>query len=342
MAKYFDAFEEFRKQQAQMKSLFNTPAMQMFREQQAQQQAQMKSLFNTPAMQMFREQQAQMKSLINTTTMQMFRKQQKTLQNLINWKIQNLPSMEGIAEKYNIEYPDLNKLMFHEVFSITKNLNYQGLFDDITLEDLSVIDEIIDEFNLDSEPDYKEVNSSDLVGNMTKNELRVEITQAIQDAQSGLSRGMDAKEKIRSYFAGIFTSIGQDVGKFIILTVAQSLFMLMISIATGNHDYDVAKQVSTKVNENETVKTVKKAFVKNPEIERPFGDMGFLRTETKLRTRPSKKSHLASKEPISKNTVIFPVGKKGNWILVEVETKDDFYTGWVEESKVIKFTLESK
>ncbi|MFE4243879.1 hypothetical protein [Peribacillus butanolivorans] len=324
MAKYFDAFEEFRKQQAQMKSLFNTPAMQMFREQQDQ----------------FREQQAQMKSLFNTPAMQMFRKQQKTFQNLIN--LNNSHLMENITKINNLKYPDLNKLMFHEVFSITKDLNYQGLFDDINLDDLSVIDEIIDEFKLDSEPDYKEDNSPDLVGNMTKNELRVEITQAIQDAQSGLSRDMDTKEKIRSYFAGIFTSIGQDVGKFIILAMAQSLFMLMINIAAGNHDYDVAKQVSTKVNENETVKTVKKAFVKNPEIERPFGDMGFLRTESKLRTRPSKKSHLASKEPISKNTVIFPVGKKGHWILVEVETTNGFYTGWIEESKVIKFKLEGK
>ncbi|MGE7687082.1 hypothetical protein [Peribacillus simplex] len=248
----------------------------------------------------------------------------------------------GINKLIKLKYKDLNQTIYSEYFEIAKNLNVKELFDDVNLDDLSVIDEIFDDFELDSKPNYQEDSSPDLVGNMTRNELRVEMTQAIKDAQSGLSKDMDSKEKIRSFFTGLFTSMGQDVAKYIILAVVQVLIAIMINIAASNHDYDVAKQVSAKINENETVKTVKKAFVKNPDIEQPIGEMAFLRTESKLRTRPSNKSHLASKEPVSKNTVIFPIETKGNWILVEVETKDDFYIGWVEESKVIKFTLEGK
>ncbi|CAH0309011.1 hypothetical protein SRABI96_04906 [Peribacillus sp. Bi96] len=254
-------------------------------------------------------------------------------QNIINDV--NLPLGIGID-------PGINEILQGLINrNLTKTITVKGLFNDITVDDLSVFDEIFDDFKLDSEPDYQEGSSSDSV-DMTRKELGVEMTQAIQDAQLDVSKDMGPKERIKSFFNSVFNSMGQDVAKGIMWTLIFTCIALIHAIASNNHDFEVGKLVTEKISENDTVTMVKKAFVKNPEIKKPKVNLGFLRTESKLRTRPSNKSHLVSKEPISKNTVIFPVEKKGNWILVEVDTKDDLYIGWVEESKVIKFKLEGK
>lgn len=335
MSKFYDPFESMRKQQQYLNKIFNPPAMQVMREQQ---------------------------NFVNRMTMknltgfgQLNSGLAKLNQNFNNSWYNNSPLMKTLNELQNThvnfinKFPELNNQIFKDVTATTNSLNLLELFDDITMDSLNVFNEIITDIG-ESKPNYQEgssdlestltINKPDLVGNMTRSELRVEISQAFREAQSGVSKEMDPKDRIRSFFAGVLTSIGQDVAKQIIIIMFQVLIAIMINIASGNHDYDVAKQVSTKIDENETAKMVKKAFVKNPEIDQPMGELGFLRTESKLRTRPSKKSHLVSKKPVSKNTVIFPVEKKGNWVLVEVETKDEFYIGWVEESKVIKFKLE--
>ncbi|HWK24755.1 MAG TPA: hypothetical protein VNS08_17205 [Ureibacillus sp.] len=347
----FDAFEPIRRQQEMINKIINPPIMQAIRNQQNLiNQVTIPSFDNFGHLNSILSKVARIPKIegLNTYNTGI----SKVIRDFNKWN-NHSPLVEHMARLNNLHsslvtnYPEVQEIMFNNIVSST---NLYNLFDDVTFDSLNVLDEIITDISDEDEPYYQEgnsdlqatitVNRPDLVSNMTKAELRVEMAQAIEEAQSRVSKSMTVKERIQFFVFGVIASMGQDISKEIIWPFLEVLFSLMIAIASGNHDYNVFKEISEKINETETAKTVKKAFVKDPEIEKPIQEMAFLRTESKLRTRPSNKAHLASEVPISKNTVVFPVEKKGNWILVEVETKDDVFIGWVQESRVIKFKLD--
>ncbi|MET3728640.1 hypothetical protein ABID52_002221 [Fictibacillus halophilus] len=231
------------------------------------------------------------------------------------------------------------------IFNKTSAINFNNLFKDITFDHLSVINEILAEDkikNLKQQEDTTDitnsltVDKSELVGNMTQAEFRAVIENAIESTHA---KKMAPKDRLRGFLWMVIEGVSVDIAKAILKNLFLGLTIYLASIAASNHDYEVAKEISQKISQNEDVKTVKKAFIKNPEIEKPMGELGFLRIESHLRNRPQKQSRLASPELVSKNTVVFPIKKEGNWILVEVETNTDAFIGWIEESKLIKFKL---
>lgn len=227
---------------------------------------------------------------------------------------------------------------------------FNNLFNDVTFDAIDGIEDILNFVNSNPLPIYQDgnseiyseitVNTNNSVMEMTREELRDEILNAFQTAQSNVNIAMAPKERLRTFINDLLTSIGQDMAKYVAKAIFYILLVCMIQIASNNHDLDVAQQISEKISETEIATSVKRAFKKNPEIDKPTGDMAFLHVDTKLRTRPTKESALVSKDPISKNTVVIPIVRKGNWVLVEVETKDEYYTGWVQQSRLISFKLD--
>lgn len=255
------------------------------------------------------------------------------------------------------KYVITNDTLLNHFTSQKETVKFLNLFQDITFDDLNIFEEIISDNIDDKKIIYEDstdlhstitVQKAELVGDMTREELRSELVQAIQHAQSNVSKDTPKNERIKNFFGSVLNTMGQDVAKNTIWFLLQLFFQTMIIIAMGNHDYDVKQQIEEKISENDTVKTVKKAFVKNPNIDKPYGDMAFLRVESYIRVGPNKQSQLASKTKVPKNTVVFPVAndengkwvQKGNWFLIEVETIDGVYLGWVEQSKVIEFEVK--
>lgn len=336
MVNMYDAFEHFRKQQKYINEIMNPLAIQAFKAQ--------REIFTRMPM-------AYLDLEIIKPNIAMAEINQNFIRrNSLSPLLESIRGLNKLQLDLADKCPEISRIMFNDIAATTRSLNLFNLFDDVTFDSLSVLNDILNDINIDTEFDQQEgpsdlqstleVNSPDLVGTMTRDEFRAEITDAFQMAYSGVNKEITVEERIRSFFVRVLNSLGDDIAKAVIWSVFGMFIAYLVAIATNNHDYNVAKQISEKINEYETVKTVKKAFAKNPDVEQPLRDMAFLRIECHLRTRPSKQSHLASKEPVPRNTVVFPTQKKGNWILVEVETKDDVYIGWVEESKVIKFKVE--
>jgi hypothetical protein len=330
MSNIIDFLEQLRKQQREFSKLVDSPALKAVRQ---QQQVIANMVMTTPLLQGINAQQKFIQSISNLSN------RYGSIQSEFN----KLTPLFESMNKLKIDLPNSNFDNQNLIFAEQTTINVATLFNDVTFDSLSVLEEVFNEY--DNQIENSELNSSstikktELVANMTKEELRSEISSAIEAAQAKLNKDMTKQERLRSFFRNILDSYKQDAAKYIIGHIIGLLFQLMFAIAVGNHDIDVAKEVSKKINENDKVTAVKKTFNKNSDIEKPIGEMAFLRIETPLRTLPQKQSHIVSNGQINKNTVVIPVHKKGNWVLVEVETKEEFFTGWVEESKLIKFKL---
>jgi hypothetical protein len=354
MVNFNDALESFSRQQEYLDRMMNPPTLKALSNQQNllsqlnvgnidSVMMQYHRSFSNAAVTMDKWSRSFDSSLFNLSIVNMAEALSKSSIGLSNLNfdplMQSLTKLSTVQIDFFNKYPDINKMMFTQLKTTTDSLNWPKLFGDVTLDNLNVISEILSETS--SKIEGETVQEMSLtVGNMSKAELRTEITQIILEAQQNLSKNMPANERIRTFFNGVITGVGQDVAKWIMLGLLQFLAYVIFQIAADNHDYEIGKQISEKINETDIVKSVKKSFINNPEIEPPIGELAFLRIESNIRTRPSKQAHFVSNTPVLKNTVVFPVDWKGKWVLIEIETNEGFYTGWVEESKVIKFKLE--
>ena len=323
--------------------------------------------FNDP-FRKIRDQQEYLNNIVNSPALKAFQEHQSLLDNIVNSPaLKALQEHQSLLDKITIPALSINTDYYSSIFKVSNDLRknqnlysqalaepiniFNNLFHDLTLDNLDVIEEIFNDVNIT--PELQEgnsditatltvntPNSANLVSDMTSEELTAVVTQAFQAAQSNINMNMEPRDRIRAFFIELITDIGKDAAKSVTTFIIKLLVISMVFIAVNNHDYEVGQLIGEKISDTEIVKDVKKAFIKNPEVEKPLGAMAFLRTETKLRTRPTKESHLILKEPVSKNTVVFPIERSGNWVLIEVETKDEFYTGWVEQSKVINFKLD--
>ncbi|MEK4671118.1 hypothetical protein [Niallia sp. FSL R7-0271] len=353
MGSYSDALEVFRQQQNEMKKILNSPAIQSIQD---------------------------LNDMMRFTALDVIKEQDTLLRQIADIKVfdtdisKNFSAFSYLPQDYTLWYEKsslwdsfnhINSTVTQlaNAFStnaqglvndLTKSINtlqLGSLFDDITIDTLSVFNDFLEDYN---NVDFQQIATdisyestlldvdvdANKTGSMTREELRLEIVSAIQSAQSGITKEMRPAERLKSFITDVMQSIGQDLAKWVVMLLILLMAQYFSKIIAGNHDYEIGKQISEKIGETELVSSVKKVFSKNHEIEKPLGDMAFLRTDSHLRTRPNKQSHLVSKDAVSRNTVVFPIEKKGNWILVEVETKNHFVIGWVQESKVIKFKVD--
>jgi hypothetical protein len=328
MSNITDALDAVRKQQKELNNFFSSPAFEALKESQKQLASIRFFDFNNEYNNMLkRVNYSAAITQLKLDFSHVFQENSalmETLKSLSNIKI-DLPK--------DIHFPDYSHLA-KDIFQKT-TVFHGDIFKDITFDSLSVFNEVLAEESVIN--DTSVVNKSNLVGNITKDELRAEIVEAIKSAQEEVNKETTLKEQFRVFIGAVIVGVGVDFAKDILINI---VFPILLSLAANNHDYIVAQQISEKISQNETGNSVKKAFLKNPEVDKPVGEMAFLRTETHLRNRPQKQSHLASAEPVSQNTVVFPIERKGNWILVEVETKTDAFIGWIEESKLVKFKLK--
>ncbi|WP_137791935.1 hypothetical protein [Bacillus sp. E(2018)] len=245
--------------------------------------------------------------------------------------LKGLRKVDFLKDVSFTDYLSFIKDIPSSIFIFTDNFN------DVTFENLTVLNEVLDEENFKN--DSSELNSSltvrkpNLVSDMTKEEL----LEVFQSAHTEANKEKSLKTRFQVFVGAIIVGVGVDFAKEILINI---VIPILLSVAASNHNYEVAQEINDKIAQHEAVKTVKKVFIKNPAIEKPIGEMAFLRVESHLRNCPHKQSHLSSTKAVSQNTVVFPIEKRGNWILIEVETKTDAFIGWIEESKVVKFKLQ--
>jgi hypothetical protein len=244
-----------------------------------------------------------------------------------------------------VDYSEINSIV-HKIAQATELSGLASMFKDVTFDSLSAFDEIENDIlmtnNKDDSPQngYSELSGSTTVKSKLVGELTVdEFKDMMETGQSAASKDLNPKDRIKNYLSEVLKALGVDVGKGALLWFLKYFFLILHLIATSNHDIDVSKEVSKYISKDEQVASVRKVFVNNTDLEQPIGNMAFLRVSSQLRHGTSKGAPIVSQEVISKNTVVIPIEKKGNWIKVQVETIDGFYTGWLEESKIVKFKL---
>ncbi|MFS0643666.1 SH3 domain-containing protein [Siminovitchia sp. 179-K 8D1 HS] len=257
---------------------------------------------------------------------------------------------KNLISSLDIQFQKLNnhsKIMnwYSDSFSkvIKSSIDMNLLFKDITIDNLSVFNEI--EIFTDKtgylihetqETCYNKPSKPKYVYELTVDEFQ----ELLKNGQSIAAKEHKPEKRIKTFIAEIVKNLlVTGAGQLIIFFIVYLYFQLS-QIAIGNHDFKVLQAANMVISESQTVSATRKVFINNQDLERPMGQMGFLRVSSELRERPSKKSPRVMKEYIRKNTVVIPLERKGNWIKIEVEAETEIYVGWVQESKVIKFKLD--
>lgn len=357
-----DYFKNLRKQQEQIDKIFNPPSLKSYREQQ--------KIMNKykPMLKSANEEKLIFGNIYKEPWFIGLKNQNRLL------KFSQVPTNMGIgtyndkliksfktqmkfhnAIKGSIYDLGLNKSISRKLTTALSSVDLMPLFKDITINDLEEIKDLsikdLNEEVVNSQKSHEIVkdDSSDIHSTLTVSKPKLisdmtvdEFNELIQKAQVASSNVEQPKNRIKVFLIFIAGAFANEAGNQIINIIMQLIFSFSILIVTGNHDYEVSKVAQSVINENQSVSTVRKVFIKNKDKlqEKPIGKLGFLRVSTELRVQPSKNSRLVTKEIINKNTVVTPVAIKGNWIEVEVETDSEFYIGWVQKSKIVYFKLD--
>jgi hypothetical protein len=338
------AYNTFRKQQDYINRVINPPALQMIKEQQGM----MNQILNSPGMaSIFKENNSFSRMTSQAST---FAKLSESISqtNLLYEKFNSIglnSDFSKINGMFN-NYFESNSLV-DKIAHATESVGLASMFKDVTLESLEAFNELDDIFPTNSKDEHPQNDTSELSGSLTVRKPKLvsemtvdELEEMLRTGQSATNKELNAKDRIKSFLSEVMKNYGIDIAKAVASGLIQFLFILIWSAVISNHNADVSNTVSTFINENEQITKVRKVFINNPNIEQPIGNMAFLRVSSQLRQGTSKGAPLVSQDVVSKNTVVLPIEKKGNWIKVQVETINGCYFGWIEESKVIKFKLE--
>lgn len=138
---------------------------------------------------------------------------------------------------------------------------------------------------------------------------------------------------IVKFIYNLYADYVNDAAKVLLEVV----FAFVITHVTGHYNAEVKHEIYETIQESKTVTDSRKVITKYVKVN-PTDQVAFLRTETFLRGGDSKKSLVVLKEKITTKTVLTILERKNNWLKVEIYSGDFAgETGWIEESKVIKF-----
>lgn len=256
----------------------------------------------------------------------------------------SLKSSLDIQLKRRSQYFKIIDSYLNSISKVVKSNKIHTLFQDVTIENLTAFNEI-DFFNKNEtsviyenqETFYSvETPSTKYVRDMTKDELE----EMIQTGIASASKIKEPEKRIKTFFEAVIIGLIATGAEKVIVNYIFPLLLTVSQIAVANHDFKVMQVTNLYVNESQAASSVRKVFINNQELEQPIGQMGFLRVSSKFREYPSKNSPFSTEIAISKNTVVTPLQRKGNWIKVESETVDGVFTGWIQKSKIVKFKLD--
>ncbi|WP_096202950.1 hypothetical protein [Bacillus sp. FJAT-45350] len=231
---------------------------------------------------------------------------------------------------------DMHQDLLSTLNSFTQSDRFSSLFKQIDWGSLDEIDfDRIDEETEESdETKVRLQGSSELSATVTVTSKKKLSDLTVDEFEDMIRR---AVKKTKTLSLGAFFGIVfNDYIKDAALVITEVFVALMISISVGSYNAEVKEKVQETIVESKTVRDVKKVFIKYTDIPPVIGEqIAFLRTNAVL--REGRSNTAPGIEKVSEKTVLYIIGRKGNWLQVQIETETECYIGWVEESKVVKF-----
>lgn len=275
----------------------------------ASQAARIQRMTNPPILRYLQEHQNILNRMTSITSKLM--NTQASINNNFDWNLQ-------------IDQSIVDKVQF-----ALNSSDFNFAFRDLTIEDIVVMDEDI----LNTEQEI-EREKPKMVSDLTVEEFERIINNSIEKSKDIADKPNLLNIFLREMIKGLVINESLQI----VLVILQIVMTVLFGFAYDNHDYEVKEKVQTIVNDSKYGKAYQKIFI-NEGIEYPIAPIGYLRKSTLIRNGPKRTTPLSEKVVIPKNTVVTIIGRKGNWLMIQIDREDNCYFGWIEESKLIKFKL---
>ncbi|MEK5528529.1 hypothetical protein MKX79_03920 [Viridibacillus sp. FSL R5-0468] len=200
--------------------------------------------------------------------------------------------------------------------------------------------ELIEEYENNNQPIDASNDLPSTLTVRTSNELTEEQLNQVSQLIEGTLQQLQNNQpgKFQKMIMDAFNSIGVDLVKNVFIFVLKHLWLLLILNSQVNHQVvidSMQKQIpiGVKVDSSVVKKVIKDEGISEYEN---IHHIGIVRVETFIREGKSKNAPVTYSKKIKVNTVVNIIGKKGNWVKIEVALNEEYIDGWVEESKIVK------
>ncbi|RIJ62822.1 SH3 domain-containing protein [Rummeliibacillus sp. TYF005] len=348
--------DNFHRQQYAFHKSLNSPLADFYRKQEF-----LKDILKSP-LDDFHKQQASLKAMlspidnlykqqesicanINNSSLTGFRKQQQALRDifrpsLLNWGKQQVfiqQSLKSPLDNIRKQQNELLKILGKN----STNFFYELSKTDTTefFETIEVLDDSIKAKASNNNLKIP-VASPNTVTELTEEQVRKIVDEAIQEAEL-------AKEKEEGYLKtfmkkmieGMGGAIGEEIGQLIFATILLPILHFLWAYIQDNFHLSIIESLQDVIDNSHMVIgyiSAKKYIQKNGLFDYKYlNEIAIIQKNAVLRITDSRKSKIITSAKA--NTVVNIMEKKGNWLKVQIPMEDEYYEGWIEESKVKKF-----
>ena len=225
--------------------------------------------------------------------------------------------------------------------AMKSNINMANVFNQLSTLDINEIIETIDEFSdkNKTQDSYNEIGfeitvPSSPVNQLTGEELTKMIDERINNADKN-NRGF-----LKEILVGISVTVGSEAVLWAIKHILIPFVIYLYGFTLENHQI-IIDNIQDYLNGGVYVVgyAYAKKFVKKEGLSKydKINHIGVLRVDAKLRISNSKTSSSVYSRELKANSVVNIIEKKGNWLKVQTSKNGEYFDGWIEKSKVIKF-----
>ncbi|MFJ8516562.1 hypothetical protein [Lysinibacillus xylanilyticus] len=225
--------------------------------------------------------------------------------------------------------------------SAVASFDFSKLYSQLNTSNISEINEVISEYSdLDTTNTNSTIINEESASNKTtqiKIYTEAELTEFVD---SRIEESQNSKSFIKTLAEEVKLNYGVEAVKWLISSLLFPFLYFIYGLSIENHEVIIDMiQESIKNGIYVVGYTNAKQFVRKNGLSRyeNINHIGILRVDSTIRVSNSKVSSLVITNTIKANTVVNIIKRKRNWIKIETKTGDYSISGWIEESKIIKF-----